>query len=111
MAAAGALLGPVYDWLSAARPQAVPPRTRWLARPARSVTFHSHVFGLAPALTRAAPSQKSRISAGPRAAKLCGGLSKARQQPLDPFAQTSGLFGLTPLISCMRHRPFGIAGP
>jgi hypothetical protein len=32
MAAAEALLGPVYDWVSAARPQAVPLRTRWLAR-------------------------------------------------------------------------------
>ena len=35
-------------------------------------------------------------------AKLCGRFSKSREQPLDPFAQTSGLFGLTPLISLTR---------
>jgi hypothetical protein len=98
MAAAGALLGPVYDWVSAARPQA----TNKVVGPAGEIRIGDipqPCFRSCARSDKSRTQPKSRISAGPRAAKLCGGLSKARQQPLDPFAQTSGLFGLTPLIS------------
>jgi hypothetical protein len=55
-----------------------------------------------PQIGRAQVQEVEGVEAGRPlaiAAKSCGRWSKASEQPLDPFAQTSGLFGPTPIIS------------